>query len=61
MQKCVTVERQVDIEIRLFVADRYRGWQLVSRNGTSETGDHDPEDARLRDVEKQAFHGSGEH
>jgi hypothetical protein len=61
MQKCVTVERQVDIEVRLFVADRYRGWQFVSRNGTSKTGDHDPEDARLRDVEKQAFHGSGEH
>jgi len=61
MQKCVTVERQVDIEIRLLVADRYRGGQFVSGNGTGETGDHDPEDARLRDVEKQAFHGSGEH
>lgn len=61
MEKCVTVERQVDIKVRLFVADRYRGWQFVSRNGTSETGDHYPEDARLRDVEKQAFHGSGKH
>lgn len=61
MEKCVTVKRQVDIEIRLLVADRYRVGEFGGGNSASETGDHYPEDARLRDVEKQAFHGSGEH